>query len=41
MRTKKDLCSIKGISEAKVEKFFEAAAKLKVSKFAQTRQLLE
>lgn len=30
MRTKKDICAIKGISEAKVDKFFEAAAKLKV-----------
>jgi len=28
MRTKKDLCAIKGISEAKVEKIVEAAAKI-------------
>ena len=30
MRTKKELCNIKGLSEAKVEKIFEQAQKLKV-----------
>jgi len=33
MRTRKDLCAIKGISDAKVEKILEAAAKLKFSSF--------
>jgi meiotic recombination protein DMC1 len=30
MRTKKELCNIKGLSEAKVEKILEQAQKLKV-----------
>jgi hypothetical protein len=30
MRTKKDLCNIKGLSEAKVDKIIEQAQKLKV-----------
>ncbi|PRP80620.1 meiotic recombination protein dmc1 [Planoprotostelium fungivorum] len=33
MRTKKELCAIKGITEAKVDKIIEAAGKLKFSSF--------
>lgn len=33
MRTRKELCAIKGISEAKVDKLLEAAVKLKPCSF--------
>jgi meiotic recombination protein DMC1 len=33
MRTKKELCNFKGLSEAKVDKIFEAAGKVKVNSF--------
>ncbi|KAL0234905.1 hypothetical protein GEMRC1_001488 [Eukaryota sp. GEM-RC1] len=39
MHTKKDLCAVRGLSEAKVEKILEAAGKLVFSGFASGREV--
>jgi meiotic recombination protein DMC1 len=41
MRTKKSLCAIKGLSEAKVEKILEAVSKISVSTFVSNSKILE
>ena len=40
MQTKKDLCNVKGLSEAKVDKVLEAAGKLHMSGFITASELL-